>query len=58
MFAVWRVEPPWQPCSKKSVGKRMGGGKGATHHYVTPVKAERIIVELGGDIHPIEVSKF
>ena len=26
----------------------MGGGKGAIDHYVTPVKAGRIIIELGG----------
>ncbi|KAL5110357.1 39S ribosomal protein L16 mitochondrial [Taenia crassiceps] len=37
MFAVWRVPGPWKPKTKKSLGKRMGGGK-----------ANRIIVELGG----------
>ena len=26
----------------------MGGGKGSIDHYVTPIKAGRIIVELGG----------
>ena len=26
----------------------MGGGKGAIDHYVTPVKAGRVIVEVGG----------
>lgn len=55
MFALWRIEPPWQPLSKKGIGKRMGGGKGSIHHYATPVRAERIIVELGGDLHPLEV---
>ncbi|KAF4527895.1 hypothetical protein B566_EDAN011286 [Ephemera danica] len=29
-------------------GQRMGGGKGAIDHYVTPVKAERVIVEVAG----------
>lgn len=29
-------------------GKRMGGGKGAIDHYVTPIKHGRIIIELGG----------
>lgn len=26
----------------------MGGGKGAIHHYATPVKAGRIVFEMGG----------
>jgi large subunit ribosomal protein L16 len=26
----------------------MGGGKGAIDHYVVPIKAGRVIVELGG----------
>ncbi|VVC92457.1 39S ribosomal protein L16, mitochondrial [Leptidea sinapis] len=48
MFAIWRVEPPWQPVTKKGQGQRMGGGKGAIDHYCTPVKAGRIIFEIGG----------
>lgn len=47
-FAVWRIDSPWKPITKKGVGVRMGGGKGAINHYVTPVKADRIIVEMGG----------
>lgn len=39
MFAIWRVDAPWQPVTKKGQGQRMGGGKGAIDHYVTPVKA-------------------
>lgn len=39
MFAIWRVDAPWQPITKKGQGQRMGGGKGAIDHYVTPVKA-------------------
>lgn len=50
MFAVWRVEAPWKPMSKKSQGKRMGGGKSPIHHYVTPVRASSVIVELGGHL--------
>lgn len=50
MFAVWRVDPPWQPLTRKGQGKRMGGGKGAIDHYVTPVKAGRVIIEIGGKI--------
>ncbi|CAH8450322.1 unnamed protein product [Schistosoma turkestanicum] len=48
MFAVWGVEAPWKPVTRRSQGKRKGGGKANIHHYSTPVKAERIIVELGG----------
>ncbi|XP_075220138.1 mitochondrial ribosomal protein L16 [Lycorma delicatula] len=48
MFLVWRVDPPWQPITRKSQGARMGGGKGNIHHYVSPVKANRVIVELAG----------
>lgn len=48
MFAIWRVDPPWLPVSKKGIGQRMGGGKGAINYYVTPVKRGRIILEIGG----------
>nr|SVE85754.1 EOG090X0DE4 [Daphnia pulicaria] len=48
MFAVWRIDSPWQPLTRKGQGKRMGGGKGAIDHYVVPIKAGRVIVELGG----------
>ena len=33
----------------------MGGGKGAIDHYVTPIKAGRVIVEVGGPIEFEEV---
>ncbi|XP_041976950.1 39S ribosomal protein L16, mitochondrial [Aricia agestis] len=55
MFAIWRVDPPWQPITKKGQGQRMGGGKGAIDHYVTPVKAGRIIFEVGGKCEYAEV---
>lgn len=48
MFAIWRVDAPWQPITKKGQGQRMGGGKGAIDHYVTPIKSGRIILELAG----------
>jgi len=48
MFAVWRIDAPWKPITKKGVGHRMGGGKGSIDHYVVPIKADRIILELGG----------
>jgi large subunit ribosomal protein L16 len=34
----------------------MGGGKGPIDHYVTPVKAGRVIVEMGGTCEFLEVS--
>lgn len=39
-------------------GKRMGGGKGAIDHYVTPIRAGRVIVELGGKIELAEAMPF
>lgn len=55
-FAIWRIDPPWKPVSKKSMGKKMGGGKAKVHHYETPIRAGRIIVEMGGigDFHEIQ----
>ncbi|XP_066992049.1 large ribosomal subunit protein uL16m [Anabrus simplex] len=55
-FAIWRVDAPWQPVTKKGQGQRMGGGKGAIDHYVTPIKAGRIIVEVGGKCEFAEVK--
>lgn len=34
----------------------MGGGKGAIDHYVTPIKAGRVIVEMGGTCEFAEVK--
>ncbi|XP_057657458.1 39S ribosomal protein L16, mitochondrial [Diorhabda carinulata] len=58
MFALWRVDAPWQPVTKQGQGQRMGGGKGAIDHYVTPIKAGRIILELGGKCEFTEVQGF
>uniref|UniRef100_A0A8C0PI26 Large ribosomal subunit protein uL16m n=1 Tax=Canis lupus familiaris TaxID=9615 RepID=A0A8C0PI26_CANLF len=58
MFALWRVPAPFKPITRKGVGQRMGGGKGAIDHYVTPVKAGRLIVELGGRCEFKEVQGF
>ncbi|GLH16579.1 CSON003729 protein [Gryllus bimaculatus] len=57
IFAIWRIDPPWQPVTKKGQGQRMGGGKGAIDHYVTPVKAGRVIVEVGGYCEFEEVKR-
>ncbi|XP_053672262.1 39S ribosomal protein L16, mitochondrial [Anopheles nili] len=58
MFAIWRVEAPWQPVTKKGQGQRMGGGKGAIDHYVTPVKSGRVIVELAGELEFLEAKQI
>ena len=55
MFAVWRIPAPWKPVCRKGIGHKLGGGKGSVHHYVTPVKAGRIIIELGGECEWNEV---
>ena len=36
----------------------MGGGKSAIDHYVTPIKAGRVIVELGGKCEFEEAFPF
>ncbi|XP_010631429.1 39S ribosomal protein L16, mitochondrial [Fukomys damarensis] len=58
MFAIWRVPAPFKPITRKGVGQRMGGGKGAIDHYVTPVKTGRLLVEIGGRCEFKEVQGF
>ncbi|NXG20787.1 RM16 protein, partial [Grallaria varia] len=58
MFAVWRVPAPSKPVTRKSLGHRMGGGKGPIHHYVTPVRCGRLLLELGGRCQFEEVRPF
>jgi len=48
VFAQYRVDPLYQSWTKKSVGQRMGGGKPSVHHYVTPIKEGRVIMEVAG----------
>uniref|UniRef100_A0A3P9JEN9 Large ribosomal subunit protein uL16m n=1 Tax=Oryzias latipes TaxID=8090 RepID=A0A3P9JEN9_ORYLA len=55
-FARWRVNAPYKPVTRKGLGQRMGGGKGAIDHYVTPVRYGRLIVELGGKVELGEVE--
>ncbi|VDD90461.1 unnamed protein product [Enterobius vermicularis] len=57
-FALWRVPAPWLPRTKKSQGTKHGGGKGSIHMYYTPVRAKRIILEVGGYITEIEAQAF
>ncbi|XP_007445493.3 39S ribosomal protein L16, mitochondrial-like [Python bivittatus] len=58
MFAVWRVPAPYKPITRKGLGHRMGGGKGAIDHYVSAVKTGRLIVEIGGHCEFAEVKHF
>lgn len=55
-FAVWRIRAPYKPITRKGLGQRMGGGKGAVDHYVTPVRCGCLIVELGGKVELGEVE--
>ena len=57
-FAIYRVDPPYKPITRKGPGKKMGGGKAPIHHYETPVKAGRIILEVGGKIMWDEVRPW
>lgn len=57
-FAIWRVPAPWQPMTKKGIGVRMGAGKGAIDHYATPIRANRVIVEIGGHCQYEEVKSI
>lgn len=55
-FARWRINAPCKPVTRKGLGQRMGGGKGAIDHYVTPVRYGRLIVEVGGKVELGEVE--
>lgn len=55
-FARWRINSPYKPITRKGLGQRMGGGKGAIDHYVTPVRYGRLIVEVGGKVELGEVE--
>ncbi|XP_029904244.1 large ribosomal subunit protein uL16m [Myripristis murdjan] len=55
-FAHWRIGGPYKPITRKGLGQRMGGGKGAIDHYVTPVRYGRFIVEVGGKVELGEVE--
>ncbi|XP_030269948.1 large ribosomal subunit protein uL16m [Sparus aurata] len=55
-YARWRINAPYKPITRKGLGQRMGGGKGAIDHYVTPVRFGRLIVELGGKLELGEIE--
>ncbi|XP_067298398.1 39S ribosomal protein L16, mitochondrial [Pseudorasbora parva] len=55
-FALWRFSAPHKPITRKGLGQRMGGGKGAIDHYVTPIKCGRLVLEVGGRVELGEVE--
>jgi len=57
LFGLYRVDAPYKPITNHGQGKKMGGGKGSISEYATPVRAGRVIVEVGGEgfweeVHP------
>lgn len=57
-FAFYRVDSPYKPVTQHGVGKKLGGGKGSVKYYGTPVKAGRVIMEVGGNIYWEEVQPW
>lgn len=45
---IWISIFPHKPITKKAAEVPMGSGKGAPDHFVSPVKAGRIIFEMAG----------
>ena len=45
---LWIRIFPDKPVTKKPPEVRMGSGKGDVHEYVAPVKAGRVLFEMGG----------
>lgn len=57
-FALWRIKAPYKPITRRGLGKRMGGGKGAIDQYVTPVRYGHMILEVGGRCELGEVEPY
>ncbi|XP_015784269.1 39S ribosomal protein L16, mitochondrial [Tetranychus urticae] len=57
-FAVWRIDPPWKTVTRKSPGKKLGGGKGSIFCYSTPIRTGRIIFEFGGKCEFEDILKM
>ena len=53
---IWIRIFPDKPITKKPPEVRMGGGKGDIHEYVAPVKAGRMLFEMGGVSKEIAVE--
>jgi len=47
-FSMYRVDAPYKPLTDHGTGKRMGGGKGSIDEYCTPVRAGKVVLEVGG----------
>src|SRR3990167_10318370 len=45
---IWIRVFPDKPVTKKGAETPMGGGKGSVDHFVTPIKAGRILFEMDG----------
>lgn len=58
LFAQFRIPPVHKPVTRHPKNAVMGGGKGKIDHYVTPVKARQVIVEVGGKASFEEVYQF
>ena len=48
----------FQPVTHHGVGKKLGGGKGSIKYYGTPVRAGRVILEVGGNVYWEEVRPW
>jgi len=57
-FAFYRVDPPYKPTTHHGVGKKLGGGKGSVKYYGTPIRAGRVILEVGGNVYWEEVQPW
>lgn len=57
-FAYWRIDAPWFALTKRPVGVKLGGGKGKIDKYVVPIKADRILLEVGGRVVLEEVEPY
>lgn len=55
---IWIRVFPFKPKSKKPAETRMGKGKGNVEEWVAPVKAGRILFELGGVNEQIARKSF
>jgi len=53
---LWIRIFPDKPITKKPPEVRMGGGKGDVADYVAPVKAGRILFEMGGVTHDVAIE--
>ena len=51
-------DPIFQPVTHHGVGKKLGGGKGSIKYYGTPVRAGRVILEVGGNVYWEEVRPW